>query len=186
MDLGASACIVITLTITIVLEMVADGPIKYFTSTPHCIDFFLLVPSAIGSTVVGVVDVIGGELSKALAIVHIAVFLPCLFFFLVLRLYRVVGDRVLLAEKTACDSFSETEQMDMIWTTPDTKSDLWLQDELLGITGGFVGLHRFVTREQQGEGGECQELSRRFNTSFGERPNFDTIFRKIAHTSPSG
>lgn len=185
-DLWASVCIVIILVATVGLELWTKGAVRYFKTVARCLDFFFLVPAALGSTFVALSAVAGYELYPSVAGFHLSLFLPCLGLLLSARLYRVVGDRVLLADSSQCASFAQTEKIDFIWTTPDTRSDIWLQDELLGISGQFVGLHRYVTREQPGEGGEASELSRRFNTVFGQRPDFDLLFRKIAHTAKSG
>lgn len=180
-----------SLLFTIGLELIFQGTSTYFQSRPHWIDFGVLLPVSLLSMVIDVADVMRIDIGKgAASLLHIFIVLPAFSCLLAYRLYRVVGDKILLADvsyrpKSTESPLDQIESLDFIWTTPDTKSDEWLVDELLGVSDGLVGMHRFVTRESASESNESPSIGKKFNTTFGSRPNFDTIFQDVADKAAS-
>lgn len=125
-DIMAGSFISGTVILTICLELWSKGLYQYFISIGRWTDFFLLVPVSLLSLFVCWSNMVKFDLGMSLTVLHFAFLLPAFTVMLCFRLYRVVGDRVLLADVRKGPSFSETKSMNFIWSTPDTKSDSWL------------------------------------------------------------
>eukprot|EP00172_Hildenbrandia_rubra_P004421 Plantae.Rhodophyta-Hildenbrandia_rubra.ctg8922.p1 GENE.Plantae.Rhodophyta-Hildenbrandia_rubra.ctg8922~~Plantae.Rhodophyta-Hildenbrandia_rubra.ctg8922.p1 ORF type:complete len:584 (+),score=63.22 Plantae.Rhodophyta-Hildenbrandia_rubra.ctg8922:2456-4207(+) len=117
---------------------------------------------------------------------------PCLLIAFLVRYFRILGSRVLLAERYT-NSHATTKSVDVIWTSPTREADEWLVEELWPIaTSNTLRVFRFITRESRDvelqlpsdsnkdlEGHEC------FATQYG-RPDFDELFKSLASNVQSG
>lgn len=156
--------------LTICLELFLTR-LRFFKSKRRCIDFFVLLPLAILSTCVGI-GALGRMESRngAPLVIHFYMVCPLLFALVIFRLHRIIGSRVLLADTAGyargAAIYDQIRAIDFIWTTPYSKDDDWLREELCPLSqGSALRLHRFVTRERTGD----VELGEHFglNTSFG-------------------
>lgn len=107
------------------------------------------VPSAVSSSPLDGGGVLIGAVGTArpwLFGVTFGLAWPALAVLLGVRLFRVLGARVLLAQSwRRCDQ--PTRALDFVWTAPAAAGDEWLRGEMGGLLGSpHVRMHRFVTR----------------------------------------
>jgi hypothetical protein len=163
-------------------ELGAAGPASW-------VDLFLLTPCAVFGVVINVLalsDV--GRTVNLFAAFTFGVIWPVTALLFLLRLVRVVGERVALGEKVRRDP-SSTRSVDFIWTTPTKEDDSWLVEEFaLHSRSPSTRLHRYITRGTEddsvpGTGSEVQP--QRLTTHFG-RPDWSEILNRIAERSRNG
>lgn len=142
---------------------------RYFKSFGRIIDLVLLFPVSILSILYTLSFVIGKtERTLVPAHLHFIVILPSLFILLVIRLYRVIGSRILLADSSGGSTFEKMKAIDFIWTVPYEHDDDWLREELEPLANdAHLRLHRFVTRQEKHFAKEEGITSSGLNTNFG-------------------
>ncbi len=183
-------CVIVTtiVTTTVMLELSELGS-HFFKVPGQLTDLFCLVPLSIASLVLEIVilnrqtnDV---ENSLLAAILFTAI-LPVTAIFLGLRLHRIVGARVMLADPIGDVAYHKVRAVDFIWTTKNAEDDAWLLERLIPITDKTkLRLHRYITRGSPEDGGsDKMHDDKALQTNYG-RPDWDTLFRIIAQRSPS-
>lgn len=192
LDWVAGLVVFFSIALAISFELYYLGGRIYFSSFGRCIDFSCLIPVSVLSTYIGAIPLhsaIRGfdeNNPRALALIHLLVFLPLLVLLLAARMYRVIGARVLLADTGHQTTFAAMENMDFIWTTQTSKHDEWLVNEMSNVAGGrFVHLHRYITREEPVGGVESGRTENGIRTVHGERPDFLEIFENVAQRAAS-
>nr|QKG86322.1 NAD(P)H oxidase NOX3 [Asparagopsis taxiformis] len=155
-------------------------------------EVLLLVPLSIAPVVVHVLALLGigverGEISRHL----FWTLWPLVLFLYVLRYFRILGRKALLAERER-RWHQATKSVDFIWTTGTRADDGWLVEELAEKIGAsrYVRLHRFITREEAdvedgGDGGGYRLVRDHYG-----RPNwkeiFDTFTKRMKNGNTAG
>lgn len=183
-------CVLVTtvVTLTICLELSELGS-QFFKVSGQLTDLFCLVPLSIASLVVEVVILIrqtNDVENSLLAAILFTAILPVTAVFLGLRLHRIVGSRVMLADPIGDVAYHRVRAVDFIWTTKNAEDDSWLLERLIPITDKTkLRLHRYITRGNPEDGGSDKKYDdAALQTNYG-RPDWDTLFRLIAQRSPS-
>lgn len=122
---------------------------------------------------------------------------PLLLVLSILRYFRVLGRRALLAD-TVKRSHQSTRSIDFIWTTSTNQDDEWLMDELSRTVGPskFVRLHRYVTESGYDvEHGRDESCERRNNMFQGRTaicadnlgpPDWHEVFKQFTSSMRNG
>lgn len=123
---------------------------SFFKSKGSLTDALLLIPVSALSICLGIDAIIGRSKGFFLpTYIHFGVILPLLMVLLLVRLHRVIGSRVLLADSYSHSDYKIIRAIDFIWTTPYDDDDDWLREELAHLADGArLSLHRYVTREK--------------------------------------
>lgn len=135
---------------TLILELAIHKG-HFFQSKGHLMDLFLLMPFSLASIVLEILIIVreGESVNNSLlaALLFIMV-LPVTSFLLGMRLYRIVGSRVMLADHFDDVAYHRMRAVDFIWTTPHAADDAWLLERLIPIADKTkLRLHRYITRE---------------------------------------
>jgi len=165
-DLVLALAVALPMTVAVALEAHELGLHGLLSSVGAVVDTVLLLPlawlgvlidgaalagfpSGVSSAPLGDGGVILGDVGTArpwLFGVTFAVAWPALAVLLGVRLFRVLGARVLLAQSWR-QSNEPTRALDFVWTAPAAAGDEWLRGEVGGLLGSpHVRMHRFVTR----------------------------------------
>lgn len=147
--------ILIVISTTLCVEIIVHRG-TFFRSKGSMADTLLLIPVSALSVCLGLDSITGGRIGSFLpAYIHFGVILPLLMILLLVRLHRVIGSRVLLADSYSHGDYDIIRAIDFIWTTPYDDDDEWLRQELAPLAdGASLSLHRYVTREKHiAEGG---------------------------------
>lgn len=181
-DLGLTLIISILVGIPAFLELLELG------ATPvHNFDLFVLTPVAILGVIANILSLfnVGTDL-QLFGILHIFILWPLLTILVLIRLLRVIGERISQAESLT-HTHSSTRAVDFYWTAPTPDDDRWLVNELTRCADlPSVQLHRFLTRcsgPNQDRGSNGTKLSRKqtpsLHTHYG-RPNWERILNETA------
>lgn len=147
-DVALGLFLASAILICVGVELLALGR-AFFHSVGRVVDLVLLVPCAAASNALGMYALTRSAkgIPVALAATHFALLVGGLGVLLVLRLARVVGARVALADRHRDSTFTKLRAVDFLWTTPTDADDEWIRDELRDLANGqTLRLHRFVTR----------------------------------------
>lgn len=134
----------------LIVELLVRGR-AFFASVRRVSDLAVLLPLAVFSNVVSSYVLAGGaEGNFMTSFVVFAVVNGALGVLVVMRLFRLIGDRVMLADAHRGPGYSMLRAIDFIWTTPTDDDDEWLRDELEGLADGReLRLHRYITRVKE-------------------------------------
>lgn len=141
-DLVLVCLVVLLVGIPSVLEIVELG-----AAPVHGIDLFVLTPLALFGLVTDSAVLLGvGNDVQLFAVIHLFVIWPILAVLLLMRLLRVIGERIAQAE-SLLQTHSSTKAVDFYWTAPTPNDDKWLVDELAPYSNNEkVQMHRYLTR----------------------------------------
>lgn len=164
-----------------VLEIIELG-----AAPVHGLDLFVLTPTAIIGVVADILALTNvGTGVELFGVVHIFVLWPILTILVMIRLLRIVGERISQAE-SIMRTHSNTKAVDFYWTAPTPDDDRWLVNELTPYsTLDSVQLHRYLTRcktSKKTRLSKTRKLTPSLHTNYG-RPNWDQIFNETAETS---
>lgn len=149
LDLIMGSFMSVTIATTVAVELSVYGR-SFLHSGGRIIDLTLLLPIVLLSNVMGVFMLSRDSdetMNLVLSVVHFVTVMSGLFVLLVYSLGRVIGSRLLLADRYKDTSFAMMRGVDFLWTTPTDEDDEWLRDELGDLANGKeMRLHRYVTR----------------------------------------
>lgn len=153
----------------------------------HVFDLFVVTPIAGCGIAVDVLAVagVGKGVDELFGVFHIFVVWPILTILVLIRLLRVIGERITQAENIST-THSSTKAVDFFWTAPTEQDDRWLVSELNRYADiPEVQLHRYLTRVREGEldeeemeGGHAGEF---LHSNFG-RPEWEEIFNEVTES----
>lgn len=152
-------------------------------------DLFIFIPVVVYGLVIDILALnnVGGEIDH-FAIFTLVITWPLTGILFVVRLARVIGERVALGDHRTHGKLStEKKEVDFFWTTPTTEDDSWLVEELnTHARSSNTRLHRYVTRGLQDDEVESDEgIPSKISVHEG-RPNWTQILNEIASSTPSG
>eukprot|EP00178_Gracilaria_changii_P018723 TRINITY_DN537_c0_g1_i1.p1 TRINITY_DN537_c0_g1~~TRINITY_DN537_c0_g1_i1.p1 ORF type:complete len:842 (-),score=142.25 TRINITY_DN537_c0_g1_i1:338-2863(-) len=185
-DTFLSLFVTVLIPLTVALEIAVMGS-RFFSDT-RLLDFFVLVPAAIVTTALDIHTWVEGEpLDNVVVGLNYVVLLPVMFILMLTRLHGTLGGRRLTdtTQRCHCHVHSKAPEVDFVWTTPKSDTDLWLRQELEPLAGGTkLRLHRYVTREKEldEEMGVGDEFIQ--DTNVG-RPDWDSVFSDVASRAKS-
>lgn len=160
-----------------VLEIIELG-----AAPVHGVDLFVLTPIALFGVVADIVALLKiGEDVELFGVVHLFVLWPILAILVMIRLLRVIGERIAQAE-SLLQTHSSTKAVDFYWTAPTPEDDRWLVNELAPYSNiESVQLHRYLTRctGAPADGVVEPADARYLQTNYG-RPNWDEVLNEIA------
>lgn len=150
-DLSMGLIMLVIVFLSLCIELKVTGS-RFFLKKDRVIDLFVLFPLLMLSITTGVHGLaMGGHEFFLSPLVHFVIITPLVMLFLIYRIHRVIGDRILLADTYGTLAHDEMRAIDFIWTTPYENGDDWLRSELEDLANGKqLRLHRFVTREKAG------------------------------------
>eukprot|EP00172_Hildenbrandia_rubra_P001778 Plantae.Rhodophyta-Hildenbrandia_rubra.ctg2371.p1 GENE.Plantae.Rhodophyta-Hildenbrandia_rubra.ctg2371~~Plantae.Rhodophyta-Hildenbrandia_rubra.ctg2371.p1 ORF type:complete len:977 (-),score=143.22 Plantae.Rhodophyta-Hildenbrandia_rubra.ctg2371:20-2950(-) len=181
-DLLLISMIALLVAVPALLEAIQLGGI------PHRgLDLFVLAPIALFGVVTDILALAGvGGRVTLFGLFNIVVVWPVLGILLCVRLIRVVGERVSLAENFR-NMHSKTKSLDFIWTAAGPEDDTWLVKELIPYgEGKIVRLHRYLTRAEPREEDWMQPYDRLPVRTYYEHPNWEEVFNNTAEKSLNG
>lgn len=171
LDVILGIIVILTLFVSLMVEVLLLQK-SFFSNFGLCIDLFVLLPVAAGSIVVSVCALAQGSdhIDPLVAGIHFGVLVGGLTLLMMYRLGRIVGSRVMIADRFRDRGFEKLKAVDFMWTTPYGGDDEWIRDELGGLAedGKELSLHRYVTREKKEDCLENGvESTKGMNTNFG-------------------
>lgn len=177
-DLILSLSIMLLVGFPTVIEMYEVG-----IASTHGIDIFVLIPATVFGTVVDAIALLGmGRSVKLFSIFHVFVLWPVLAILILIRLLRIIGERISQAENIS-KTHTSTKAVDFFWTAPTPEDDQWLVSELTPYTDlKSVQMHRYLTRYQaveEGKKAKTESEKTSLHTYYG-RPKWMTVFNGIA------
>ncbi|CAN8066094.1 unnamed protein product [Agarophyton chilense] len=185
-DTFLSLIVTVLISLTVALE-IAVMRSRFFSGT-RVLDFFVLVPAAVVTTAIDIRTWARGKPfdNGVIALTYLGL-LPVMFVLLLTRLHGTLGGRRLTDTKSRCQCHvhAKAPEVDFVWTTPKSETDLWLRQELEPLAGGTkLRLHRYVTREKELD--EEMGIGDEFitDTNLG-RPDWDSIFSDVASRAQS-
>lgn len=125
-----------------VLEIIELG-----AAPVHGFDLFVLTPIALFGVVADILALVKvGEEVELFGVIHLFVLWPILAVVVMIRLLRVIGERIAQAESLV-QTHSSTKAVDFYWTAPSPDDDRWLVSELAPYSDiESVQLNRYLTR----------------------------------------
>lgn len=156
---------------TIMLELFVFGR-RFLQNMGQRADLFALTPLTIASVALECV-ILGRQTNDVknslLAAILFTFVLPATAVFLGLRLHRIVGARVMLADSIDDVAYHNVRAVDFIWTTPHAADDSWLLERLIPITHKTkLRLHRYITRDSPDDAGDgTKHDDKALHTNFG-------------------
>lgn len=170
-DLAMGALMTSVIVITILLEFPRHGELGGGKGG-HLSDIFLLIPFSIGAVVIEILILLsgnGGLQSSLMAAMLFICVLPITGVLLGVRLHRIVGSRIMLADTRTDVAYTRMRAVDFIWTTPHAADDSWLLERLIPIANKTqLRLHRYITRETIEDGSEgTKHDDKALSTNFG-------------------
>lgn len=187
-DMVMAIIITIPVVGSIVMEVVLNGYEPYLSDgIANAFDIYLMVPLLLMNIVLHILNFAGvGPEVPHISKLTVVMIWPVVSWFLMWRIWRTIGSRVVLAEHMT-PSHARTKSVDFIWVSPTYDQDAWLVDELLPLAkSNIVRLHRFITRH--GPKTEPWMLDYEkvpLKTSY-ERPDWDEVFGSLVERSRSG
>lgn len=170
-DLVMGAVMTCVIVVTILLEFPRQGQIVE-KNTGSLSDVFLLIPFSIAAVVLEILILLrqnGNVQSSLLAAMLLIFVLPITGVLLGVRLQRIVGSRIMLADATTDLAYTRMRAVDFIWTTPHAADDSWLLERLIPIANKTqLRLHRYITRETIEDGSDgMKHDDKALSTNFG-------------------
>lgn len=181
-DLGLSVVVAILVGTPSVIEIIELG-----AAPVHGFDLFVLTPVALFGVAVDIVALTGvGKSVSMFTVFHVFVLWPILTMLILVRLLRVIGERIAQAAYLTT-THSRTRKVDFFWTAPTPEDDIWLVKELERYTDmASVQMHQFLTRTERPDARD--ERSRRnrspIRTNYG-RPAWPDVLNEIAEKCPN-
>lgn len=180
-DLALALVVTILIGTPSVIEILELG-----AAPVHGFDLFVLMPAALFGVVVDAVALTGIARDVNLfTVVHVFVVWPILTILILVRLLRVVGERIAQAQNLTT-THSTTRKVDFFWTAPTPEDDKWLVDELKPYANvEYVQMHRNLTRTQPTSRMKKNRLkSDSIQTSYG-RPKWSDIMNEMTEKCPN-
>jgi NAD(P)H-flavin reductase len=114
-------------------------------------DLFVVTPCVVFGVVANILAFANVATSvEYAAVVVMFVVWPLTALLFLLRLIRVVGERMTLGEFKLRPGLGGTRSIDFHWTTPTVEDDSWLVEELCGEPrSSRTKLYRYITRQQK-------------------------------------
>eukprot|EP00178_Gracilaria_changii_P028073 TRINITY_DN952_c0_g1_i1.p1 TRINITY_DN952_c0_g1~~TRINITY_DN952_c0_g1_i1.p1 ORF type:complete len:596 (+),score=69.68 TRINITY_DN952_c0_g1_i1:3300-5087(+) len=151
-------------------------------------DFFAVLPIVLIDAVVAGLSLAGaGENIPFFTLFRVAVWWPLISILILVRLFRVIGERVALVQNLAADPYT-TKKVDFYWTAPSPEDDRWLVKELRPYADiDAVQLHRYLTRCHKTDDRGHRTFvrnTRSLYTNFG-RPDWEDVMNEMAEECPN-
>ncbi|KAI0565211.1 Ferredoxin-NADP reductase (FNR) nucleotide-binding [Gracilaria domingensis] len=151
-------------------------------------DFFVVLPLVLVDAVVGGLSLAqAGENIPLFSLFRISIGWSLLSILILVRLFRVIGERVALAQNLAVDPYT-TKEVDFYWTAPTPDDDRWLVKELRPYANvDAVRLHRYLTRchKIDNQGNRTLLRNARFLYTNCGRPDWEEIVNEMADQCPN-
>lgn len=194
-DLAFGVLCAILIIVAIVMEAVSEDRIILE-------DVFFLAPLVCAPLVLQAMTLAGKNMEDGSFTKHyFLVYWPLLLLLYLVRYFRVLGRRALLAD-TVRNSHQTTRSVDFIWSTRTRKENEWLVHELSRSLGPtcFVRLHRFLTKQREAdieEGGlrgafgkrQVSDLFQENELAFKDHygyPDWQSIFKNLTSKLKNG
>ncbi|CAN8068924.1 unnamed protein product [Agarophyton chilense] len=151
-------------------------------------DFFIVLPLVLLDVIEGILTFLRtGEDVPLFTFFRVTVEWSLLTIVLLIRLFRVIGERISLAQNLKADHYT-TKEVDFYWTAPTPEDDRWLVKELKPYANiDAVRLHRHLTRcKKIGDHGQQTFLrnAKSLHTNCG-RPDWEEIMNEMAIRCPN-
>lgn len=183
-DLFLAASTAILIGIPAVLETIELG-----LGSMYGFDLCVVLPSAIFDVMLCIFSLTGaGKDIPLLSIFRVFLGWPILTVLILIRLLRVIGERIAQAESLTTTHYT-TKAVDFYWTVPTPQDDRWLVKELRPIANiDTVQLHRYLTRTDKAtidlNKTRGQRAAKSLHTNFG-RPDWEEIMNEMAESCPN-
>jgi predicted ferric reductase len=153
-------------------------------------DLLALTPAVVFGVITNSLAIAGiGQGTNLIGMLTLIVVWPGTALLFLVRLVRVVGDRVALGGNLRRTP-ANTRSVDFYWTASTQEDDGWLVDELLSCASSKrTHLHRYITRSQPRHEAWMERLDDGtvppFQTMYG-RPDWDELFNGVAERAQNG
>lgn len=187
-DLILSIVVAIPVIGTIILELYTTSFNEFLGKhVANSFDFFVLVPIQLMCIILDLLHFanVGEETTHASKLTVFLIW-PILSMFLLWRISRTIGSRVILAQYFR-STHALTKSLDYILVSKTHEDDSWLIEELLPLTeSNIVRLHRFITRHGEKTEPWMLDYERLPIKTTYNRPEWDEVFRALVERSKSG
>lgn len=187
-DLALAIIVTVPVVGAVVMEIYMHGVGDYLDDNiGNSFDLFVLVPLLFACIGLHIMDMAGiGESIDHVSKLTVFAIWPVLSLFLLWRIGRTIGSRVLLAQYFK-STHAQTKSLDYIWVSKTHEDDLWLIDELLPLAGSnIVRLHRFITRHGPKTEPWMLDYEKIPLKTTYSRPDWDDVFGSLVERSKSG
>eukprot|EP00178_Gracilaria_changii_P028158 TRINITY_DN966_c0_g1_i1.p1 TRINITY_DN966_c0_g1~~TRINITY_DN966_c0_g1_i1.p1 ORF type:complete len:1095 (+),score=174.41 TRINITY_DN966_c0_g1_i1:333-3287(+) len=187
-DMMLALVLAVPVTGAILLEIYMHGLSNFISDgLGNSFDLFVLVPLMTGSVLLHVLNFAGvGQSIEHISMLMVVVVWPVLSLFLLWRIGRTIGSRVILAQYFK-PSHARTKSLDFIWVSKTHEDDTWLIDELLPLTdSNIVRLHRFITRHGAKYEPWMMDYEKIPLKTTYQRPDWEEVFSNLVERSKSG
>eukprot|EP00737_Agarophyton_chilense_P002474 gb/GEZJ01002825.1/.p1 GENE.gb/GEZJ01002825.1/~~gb/GEZJ01002825.1/.p1 ORF type:complete len:1060 (-),score=150.15 gb/GEZJ01002825.1/:639-3818(-) len=187
-DVILATVLAVPVTGAILLEIYMHGLSNFITDgLGNSFDLFVLVPLMTGSVLLHILNFAGvGKDIEHISVLLVVVVWPVLSLFLLWRIGRTIGSRVILAQYFK-PSHARTKSLDFIWVSKTYQDDAWLIDELLPLTdSNIVRLHRFITRHGAKYEPWMMDYEKIPLKTTYARPDWEEVFTNLVERSKSG
>lgn len=152
-------------------------------------DLFIFTPVVVFGLVIDILALNNvGQNIDFFGIFTLIVIWPLTGILFMVRLVRVIGERVALGDHRTHGKLSTAKkQVDFLWTTPTTEDDSWLVEEFnTNARSPNTKLHRYVTRGLDPADVDLDNGAPTKITVHEGRPNWTEVLNEIALSAPSG
>lgn len=187
-DLVMAVVVTIPVAAAVLMEIYLHGTGDFLDDTiGNSFDLFVLVPLLFACIGLHILDVVGvGESVQHVSKLTVFAIWPVLSLFLLWRIGRTIGSRVLLAQNFK-STHAQTKSLDYIWVSKTHEDDSWLIDELLPLAeSNIVRLHRFITRHGPKTEPWMLDYEKIPLKTTYSRPDWDDVFGSLVERSKSG
>lgn len=179
------------LTLIVFLGVVLPASLEVFYLGPDApvswMDHLVFVPVTVFEIVTNSLALadIGGDLTL-LGVVKVFLVWPLTVVLILVRLVRVVGDRVSYG-RNSIRGTAMTQSVKFFWTAPTQEDDSWLVEELLPCASEEkFRLYRYITRAEPRDESWMLGLDQIPIRTEYCRPDWEAIFNEIAEKSANG
>lgn len=187
-DFVMAALITVPILGAIVMEIYVSNITKFLSENiANSFDLFVLLPFLFVCIALHILNFVNiGEKTPHISKLIVLIIWPVLSFFIVWRIIRTIGSRVLLAPSYR-SSHALTRSLDYIWVGKTHEDDSWLIEELLPLAESkIVRLHRFITRQAATVENWTLDYERVPLKTTYKRPDWDEVFGSLVERSRSG
>lgn len=181
--------IAVIIAAAVIIPAVVEAVTLRTVSLADWWDLFIFIPVVVYGVIIDILALnkVGGEIDY-FGIFTLIIVWPLTGILLVVRLARVIGERVALGDHRTHGKLStEKKEVDFFWTTPTTEDDSWLVEEFnTHARSPNTKLHRYVTRGLNEEEVDSDDgMPSKISVHEG-RPDWTRILNEIAFSTPSG
>lgn len=187
-DLFLAVTITVPVLCAIVMEIYMHGSQEYLADTlGNSFDLFLLLPLLFLCIALHILNFAGvGDTVQHVAKLTVFAIWPVLSLFLLWRIGRTIGSRVMLAQYVKA-SHAQTKSVDYLWTSKTYEDDAWLIEELLPLAESkIVRLHRFITRHGPKTEPWMLDYEKIPLKTTYTRPDWEDVFGSLVERARSG